>query len=80
MRGAAERLAPILMTSATTAFALLPIVVSPRQPGHEIEAPKAVVILGGLFASMVASLYVVPLLYRCIGGAVEEARGEGDES
>ncbi len=80
VRGAVERLAPILMTSATTAFALLPIVLTPRQPGHEIEAPMAVVILGGLFASMVASLYVVPLLYRCIGGAVEEARVGNDES
>ena len=76
LRGAAERLAPILMTSATTAFALLPIALAPLEPGHEIEAPMAVVILGGLAASMVVSLYVVPLVYRLTGGPTEGARLE----
>ena len=78
LRGAAERLAPILMTSATTAFALLPIMLASRQPGHEIEAPMAVVIVGGLAASMVVSLYVVPLLYRVFGGPSETELGSGE--
>src|SRR5205085_10198174 len=47
-RGAAERLTPVLLTASLTAFALLPVAIQLRQPGHEIEGPMAVVILGGL--------------------------------
>ena len=46
IRGAEERLVPILMTASATALALLPIVVGGNRPGHEIEHPMAVVILG----------------------------------
>jgi Cu/Ag efflux pump CusA len=63
MRGAAERLAPILMTSLCTALALLPLVVPGSIPGHEIEHPMAVVILGGLVSSTLLTLFVVPYLY-----------------
>jgi hypothetical protein len=51
LRGARERLAPILMTATTTGLALLPVVVSGDLPGHEIEHPMAIVILGGLVAA-----------------------------
>ncbi len=63
MRGAGERLAPILMTSLCTALALLPLVVPGSIPGHEIEHPMAVVILGGLVSSTLLTLFVVPYLY-----------------
>ena len=63
MRGAGERLAPILMTSLCTAFALLPLVVPGSIPGHEIEHPMAVVILGGLVSSTLLTLFLVPYLY-----------------
>jgi CzcA family heavy metal efflux pump len=63
MRGASERLAPILMTSLCTALALLPLVVPGSIPGHEIEHPMAVVILGGLITSTLFTLFVVPYLY-----------------
>lgn len=62
LRGAEERLVPILMTAAATALALLPIVVVGDKPGHEIEHPMAVVILGGLFTSTVLNLFVMPTL------------------
>jgi CzcA family heavy metal efflux pump len=63
MRGASERLAPILMTSLCTALALLPLVIPGSIPGHEIEHPMAVVILGGLVSSTLLTLFVVPYLY-----------------
>ncbi|MBX6342358.1 MAG: efflux RND transporter permease subunit, partial [Thermomicrobiaceae bacterium] len=62
-RGARERLAPILMTALATGLALLPLVVRGPIPGHEIEHPMAVVILGGLVTSTLLNLFVVPALY-----------------
>ncbi len=63
LRGAAERLSPILMTSLSTAVALLPLVIPGSIPGHEIEHPMAVVILGGLVTSTLLTLLVLPVLY-----------------
>ena len=63
IRGALERLAPILMTAACAALALLPIVVKGNVPGHEIEHPMAVVILGGLVTSTVMNLLLLPALF-----------------
>ena len=62
LRGAEERLVPILMTAAATALALLPIVIGGNKPGHEIEHPMAVVIFGGLATSTVLNLFVLPVL------------------
>ncbi|MDH3282635.1 MAG: efflux RND transporter permease subunit, partial [Gammaproteobacteria bacterium] len=67
LRGASERLAPILMTTLCTAFALLPLVVAGEIPGHEIEHPMAVVILGGLVTSTLLTLFIVPILYFRFG-------------
>jgi Cu/Ag efflux pump CusA len=63
MRGAEERLAPILMTTLTTWLALLPLVLGGVRPGQEVEHPMAVVILGGLVTSALLNLLVVPALY-----------------
>jgi Cu/Ag efflux pump CusA len=63
LRGASERLSPILMTTLATALALVPLVVMGNQPGHEIEHPMAVVILGGLVTSTLVNLFIVPSLY-----------------
>jgi CzcA family heavy metal efflux pump len=63
MRGAQERLSPILMTALTTGLALIPLVWAGSIPGHEIEHPMAVVILGGLVTSTLLNLFVVPSLY-----------------
>ncbi len=67
VRGASERLSPILMTTLSTAFALLPLVVTGSIAGHEIEHPMAVVILGGLVTSTLLTLFVVPVLYHRFG-------------
>ena len=69
MRGAEERLAPILMTALATALALVPIVLGGTRAGYEIEHPLAVVILGGLVTSTVLNLFVVPSLYLRFGKA-----------
>ncbi len=67
LRGARERLAPILMTTLATGLALVPLVVLGQLPGHEIEHPMAVVILGGLVTSTLVNLFMVPSLYLRFG-------------
>jgi Cu/Ag efflux pump CusA len=67
MRGARERLAPILMTATTTGLAILPLVIAGSIPGNEIEHPMAVVILGGLVTATLLNLFVVPPLYLRFG-------------
>lgn len=60
--GAAQRLAPILMTALVTGLALLPLALQSGEPGNEVEGPMAVVILGGLFTSTLLNLLVLPAL------------------
>ena len=67
LRGAGERLSPILMTASATGLALLPLVLLGDRPGQEIEHPMAIVILGGLVTSTLLNLFVVPALYLRFG-------------
>jgi CzcA family heavy metal efflux pump len=60
LRGAEERLTPVLLTALLTALALLPVAWQAHQPGHEIEGPMAIVILGGLVSSTLVSLLLIP--------------------
>ena len=76
LRGARERLVPILMTVFTTGLALIPLVLSGDIPGQEIEHPMAVVILGGLVTSTLLNLFVVPALYLRFGGVARFAGKE----
>ena len=69
LRGARERLRPIMMTALATALALVPLVIAGTIPGHEIEHPMAVVILGGLVTSTMLNLFVLPSLYLKFGRA-----------
>jgi CzcA family heavy metal efflux pump len=62
LQGAQERLTPVLLTALLTALALLPVALQSHQPGHEIEGPMAVVILGGLVSSTLVGLVLVPPL------------------
>lgn len=66
-QGSEERLAPILMTALATGLALLPLVASGLKPGHEVEYPLAVVILGGLITSTLLNLFLLPPLYLRFG-------------
>jgi CzcA family heavy metal efflux pump len=67
LRGARERLSPILMTTLATGLAIVPLVIAGNAPGHEIEHPLAVVILGGLCTSTLLNLFVLPALYLRVG-------------
>ncbi len=66
-RGATERLVPILMTALAAGLALVPIAMSTGEPGSEIQAPMAMVILCGLVSSTALNMIVVPVLYERFG-------------
>ncbi len=67
IRGATERLIPILMTALAAGLALVPIALSAGEPGSEIQAPMAMVIMFGLFSSTALNMVVVPILYDRFG-------------
>jgi len=73
LRGARERIAPIMMTALTTGLALVPLVIAGNIPGQEIEYPMAIVILGGLITSTLLNLLVVPTLYLRFGKSRQAA-------
>jgi CzcA family heavy metal efflux pump len=66
-RGAEERLVPILMTALATALALVPLALAAGEPGSEIQAPMAVVILFGLLSSTALNMVVVPAMLARYG-------------
>jgi len=68
--GAEQRLVPILMTALATALALVPLALAGGQPGSEIQAPMAIVILCGLITSTALNMLVVPALYLRFGAAM----------
>ncbi|MFO0758030.1 MAG: efflux RND transporter permease subunit [Byssovorax sp.] len=67
LRGAEERLSPILMTALCAGLALVPLILRGDVPGHEIEHPMAWVILGGLVTSTALNLFFLPALYARYG-------------
>ena len=75
-RGSEERLAPILMTALATGLALLPLVLTGLKPGHEVEYPLAVVIMGGLVTSTLLNLFLLPPLYLKFGKRSAAERAE----
>jgi CzcA family heavy metal efflux pump len=77
IRGARERLSPIMMTTLTTVLALVPLLVSGNIPGQEIEYPMALVILGGLVTSTLLNLFVVPSMYLRYGKKGPRLAGSG---
>ncbi|MEQ1808229.1 MAG: efflux RND transporter permease subunit, partial [Burkholderiaceae bacterium] len=63
LRGARERLTPLLASSAAIVGALLPLVAFGRIPGLEIVGPTAIVMIGGVVASSLFTMFVMPNLY-----------------
>lgn len=64
IRGSSDRLTPIIMTSLTSALALIPLALRGNEPGNEIQSPLAMVILGGLLTSTILNIFLVPILYK----------------
>ena len=62
--GSTDRLLPIIMTALTSALALIPLAINGSAAGNEIQAPMAIVILGGLISSTALNIYIVPALYQ----------------
>ena len=62
--GSSDRLTPIIMTSLTSALALIPLALRGNEPGNEIQSPLAMVILGGLLTSTILNIFLVPILYK----------------
>ena len=62
VRGSVDRLVPIVMTGLSTGLALLPVALRLGEPGSEIQAPLALVIVCGLFSSTALNMFVVPAL------------------
>jgi len=62
VRGANERLVPILMTAIVTALGLAPLAFGLNRPGQEIGGPMAVTVLGGLVSSTLLNLIVLPVM------------------
>jgi CzcA family heavy metal efflux pump len=79
IRGANERLVPILMTAAVTALGLAPLAFGLNQPGEEIEGPMAVTVLGGLISSTLLNLFVLPALTFRYAKPVEPSDGLSTE-
>lgn len=72
MRGARERLIPIMMTALAAGLALIPLALAGGEPGSEIQAPMAMVILFGLLTSTLLNMFVVPILYVHFGNLGRE--------
>lgn len=72
LEGAELRLRPVLMTAATTALGLLPLVWA-QGVGSEVQKPLAVVVVSGVVTSTLLTLVVLPVLYLRFGGPREEA-------
>jgi Cu/Ag efflux pump CusA len=72
IQGSLDRLNPILMTTLTSALALLPMALGGHLPGNEIQSPMAKVILGGLITSMALNGFVIPIMYGFVAGKQEK--------
>jgi len=70
IRGSLERLAPVMMTAATSFIGLLPLLFGAGQSGKEILYPLALVVFGGMLASTILDQLVTPALFFKFGSKV----------
>jgi HAE1 family hydrophobic/amphiphilic exporter-1 len=73
-RASSIRLRPILMTTATTVLALLPLAVGGGEAA-QLRSPMALTIVGGILTSTIGSLLVIPCIYLLFERLRPSARG-----
>jgi Cu/Ag efflux pump CusA len=79
LKGSMERLVPILMTALAAVLGLVPLALAAGEPGSELLAPLAIVVLGGLVSSTFLNLVVVPAGYALIGPREVQKKTKSEE-
>ncbi|MDA1092873.1 MAG: efflux RND transporter permease subunit [Acidobacteria bacterium] len=74
LQGAVDRIVPMLMTSLSTGLALVPVALAMGEPGSEIQAPLAMVVVCGLVSSTLLNLFVVPTVYLAAARPLSASR------
>ncbi len=74
IRGSLERLAPVMMTAATSFIGLLPLLFGEGQTGKEILYPLALVVFGGMLTSTILDQLVTPALFFRFGRNIVSAK------
>ena len=77
--GVTAKLRPVLMTTFTTVFGILPLLLA-TGPGAEIQRPLATVVMGGLLTSTLVTLVVLPLAYQTLLERQPTARRRGNST
>ncbi len=77
MRGGQNRVRPIIMTAAATIGAMIPPALGMANQSSFVSGPMAISVIGGLLASTVISLVIVPVLYRIVEGRKERSAQRG---
>jgi cobalt-zinc-cadmium resistance protein CzcA len=65
IEGVSTKIRPVLMTTFTTIFGIMPLLLA-KGPGAEIQRPLATVVVGGLITSTLVTLLVLPLIYQTL--------------
>jgi Cu/Ag efflux pump CusA len=65
IKGVSSKIRPVLMTTFTTIFGIMPLLLA-KGPGAEIQRPLATVVVGGLITSTLVTLIVLPLVYQTL--------------
>jgi len=77
LRGALERVRPVLMTALVASLGFVPMAVATRA-GAEVQKPLATVVIGGLVTSTALTLFVLPAVYRRVLGVTHPKQGASE--
>ncbi|MBD69393.1 CusA/CzcA family heavy metal efflux RND transporter [Candidatus Poribacteria bacterium] len=75
LKGAEERISPVLMTALTTGLGMLPLALADGS-GAELQKPLAIVISGGMVTATMLTLLVLPMLYYMVESNGDSERAE----
>ena len=75
LKGAEERISPVLMTALTTGLGMLPLALADGS-GAELQKPLAIVISGGMVTATMLTLLILPMLYYMVESNGDSERAE----